>query len=187
MRQQYLISFCLSAGAPLITCSHNHLQTSLSWILDKVRVILVLMSNSLVCKAGLFSCCSRTQLCTWHSWMPGSIYLPSDHGSPEAPGHDPSRSTLGSDWGCRGPEVCRPRAWGLESARPGFESLSLEGGLQGKMVGVGGWKRPEAVCIEDLRAMGGIDDRPCYYSRLSTGTCTLPAQVILSLNVFSVL
>lgn len=27
------------------------------------------------------------------------------------------------------------------------------------MVGVGGWKGPGAVCVEDLKVMGGIDDR----------------------------
>lgn len=47
----------------------------------------------------------------------------------------------------------------MDSARRGFESLSLEGGLEGKMVGVGGWKGPGAVCFEDLKAVGGKDDR----------------------------
>lgn len=45
----------------------------------------------------------------------------------------------------------------MESAGRG--SLSLEGGLEGKMAGVGGWEGSDAVRVEDLKAMGGIDDR----------------------------
>lgn len=80
----------------------------------------------------------------------------------------------------------------MESARPGFESLSLEGGLEGKMVGVGGWKGPDAVCVEDLKAMGDIDDRAQFLHQTDLGViqdCPLTCcgQVILSLNVFSVL
>lgn len=49
--------------------------------------------------------------------------------------------------------------WGLESARPEFESLSLEGQLGGKIVGMGGQKGADTACVKDLRVAGGLEDR----------------------------
>lgn len=81
---------------------------------------------------------------------------------------------------------------GLESARPGFESLSLEDQLERKIVEVGGWKGPDAVCVKDLKAMGGIDDRAQSLHQtdldvIQDHPLSCCGQVILSLNVFSVL
>lgn len=68
-------------------------------------------------------------------------------------------TTLGLGWVCKRQEVCRPRAWGLESARPGLEFLSLVDWLGGKAGGVGVQKGVGAPCIKGLKAMGGREDR----------------------------
>lgn len=66
----------------LITCSHAHLQTSLKYV--EVYVILVFTSSFLVGEVGVSLVVRSAQLCTWCSWMLGSIGLPSDRSSPSS-------------------------------------------------------------------------------------------------------
>lgn len=137
--QQYLVSICLSYG-PLF----NQLLTHPSADFPEVNSCpsmchtVVFTSNFLVVSPGCFPCCGPCP--ALHLvFLDAGEHLPAPyHGSPEAPAHDPSSPQpwcshhTGASWVCKRQEVCWPRDWRLELARPGFESLSLKVAWKGK-------------------------------------------------------
>lgn len=188
------VFFHLCDGPVLNHLLTPHLQTSTRGFFSKDVSAVVFMSSFLVGETRPLPLLQRCPALYLVFLMPGSICLPSGHGSSEAPGLGPSAPALllSPLWGRLGLQesgcmLLTKR--GLQSARPRFESLSWEGRLEGKMVGVGGWKGADAVRVKDLQAVGGTEDSTGFRLRQAWVCCkaALPAVGCRSISecVFS--